>query len=99
MDLLPQVHLYTNLSHPQPLLQPGPQSTPDFIDSPIDRILDSTSSTQINIDLINRFIDSSTVSLNLKALTQSLQHASELQFYTDGSLQKDPTLIDSMGIS
>ncbi len=98
MDLLSQFDPLTNISHLQSQLNSETQPAQDFIDSPLDSFLDSPSPIQLNIDLIDQFIDAPVLSLNLKALINSLNQYTDLQFYTDGSLQKDPTFIDSMGL-
>jgi len=101
-DILPQYDTNTNLLLSQPYLTTGQASLPGPIDSHLDRSLNNPvlnhSPIQPNIDLIEKFIDSPVLSSYLKALATSLHQSKNFQFYTDGSLQRDPKFIDSMGI-
>ncbi len=50
------------------------------------------------VELIDQLIDSLVLSHNLKAIATTLSSDTDIQFYTDDSLQKDLTHIDLMGI-
>ncbi len=70
----------------------------------MNRSLDSNINNSLpSIDLvdqlIDQLIDSPVVSHNLKEIASSLKYDHAIQFYTDGSLQKDTLQPDSMGIS
>jgi len=72
------------------------------LDRPVARPLDSSlislPHNDFNLDLIDLFIKSLMLLHNLKALATTLRHYKDLQFYTDGSLQRDQNFIDSMSI-
>ncbi len=97
VDLLPQYDPTTNQLPFQAPASTGLQDANELLDSQIDSNLDSPPTNPINIELIDRFIEAPLVVQHLKSLVKSLQCYTDLHFYTDGSLQKDPTGIDSMG--
>jgi len=99
IDILPQYDPSTNHFHLQFSLNSRNLPAQDPIDNYLDSFLDRPSLIHLNIDLIDQYIDEPVLSLQLKALANSLKQYTDLLFYTDGSLQKDPTFIDSMGLT
>ena len=98
-DLLSQYGSHTNFLPLQPPSSSSIVVAPDSIDCPLDSFIRCLSSIPLNIDLIDHFIDSPVLSQKLKTLAASLRQYPELQFYTDGSLIRDLTYIDSMGVA
>ena len=96
-DLLPQYNSITNLS-PQPPSNSIISSAHGLIDSHLDRYLHSIPPNQVSTALIDHFIDSPVLSHQLNDLAASLINSQELQFYTDGSLQRALNFIDSIGL-
>jgi len=69
------------------------QPTPDNVD--IDRIVISSS---VNIQLIDRLINSPDIASQLKQAAQALESTNILSFYTDGSLVRSTPINDVMGL-
>jgi len=102
-DLFPQYDINTNLFPQHAQISPAADTTdPDTPDinlyRPIDSISNNSSLLHLVVTLIDQFIDSSVLSHNLKTIAHTLSHDKHIQFYTDGSLQRNPISIDSMGI-
>jgi len=69
------------------------------IDRPVDNPLNHSISIAVNEELIDQFIDTPELIHSLKNIATVLRPYDDVQFYTDSSLQRDPSFIDSMGIS
>ena len=97
-DLLPQYEPNTNLPPSNTQLTPTTDISGRDSYSIIDSNSCNSSSQTLVVELIDQFIDSSVLSHNLKEIASMLHQDNYIQFYIDGSLQRNPLSIDVMGL-
>ncbi len=99
-DILTPLTRNTNLApiQAQPNQDDEQRSQPREIDRPIDSHFSHSYNLESADQLIEQFIDAPELISALKQIAQVLRPYKEVQFYTDGSLHRDSSNIDTMGL-
>ncbi len=101
-DFLTHLSPHTNQFLPQPQSLPALDQQHLVIDSHVDSSLTDNIKVDPKVDpnskLIELFIEAPEMQRELKTKATLLRDFTDVQYYTDGSLQRDPTSLDSMGL-